>query len=169
MMSMKWLCLGLTMVFAVALGACSANPPAPSAQPQKPGAPAPTAEKPKVSIPAAAPAAPAAPAPVAAAPAAPAAAAPAAPAAPLDPLQQKLVGTSWKLGEIEAAFTDGSKVKLKGGPLKDIMPQGLDAKYTYERDPSGNGLITVSALGQTKKGTWDGEKLVMDGTAGVKQ
>jgi hypothetical protein len=73
------------------------------------------------------------------------------------------------LDEVEAAFIDGTKVKLKGGPLKDLLPQGLDAKYAYESDASGNGVITVSALGQTKKGTWDGEKLVVDGVAGVKQ
>lgn len=157
-------CLGVTLALAVVLGACSGSTTAPTVPPDKPVEKAPAAEKPKAPTPAPAPVAP----PPATSQAAPAPAA-AAPAANMDPLQQKLVGTSWKLDEIEAAFIDGSKVKLKGGPIKDFMPQGLDAKYTYERDPSGNGLITVSALGQSKKGTWDGEKLVMDGTAGVKQ
>jgi hypothetical protein len=29
--------------------------------------------------------------------------------------------------------------------------------------------VEVSAMGQTKTGTWDGTALVMDGEAGVKQ
>jgi hypothetical protein len=42
--------------------------------------------------------------------------------------------------------------------------KGMDATYTFKA-----GAVEVSAMGQTKTGTWDGTALVMDGEAGVKQ
>ncbi|MBI3117822.1 MAG: hypothetical protein HYZ00_03995 [Candidatus Hydrogenedentes bacterium] len=128
------------------------NLPAPA-----PAEPAPT---PAPAEPAPAPA-PAEPAP---APAPGAAAAPAAVPGELDPQQAKLIGTSWQVGDVEAAFQDGDTVMLKGGQIAGIMPDGLEAQYKYE-----GGKITLSALGQERTGTWDGEKLVVDGNVATKK
>jgi len=74
-----------------------------------------------------------------------------------------LIGTKWTIGEYEATFKDDKKVTLKGGALKLMAPNGLDADYTLV-----DGVLTVSAMGQKKEGTWDGTKLVVDGAEGVK-
>lgn len=132
------------------------NAPAPEA-PAAPEAP--------VAAPEVAPAPEPAPAPEA--PVMDGAAAPAAaPAVPgeVDPQLAKLIGTTWMIDDIEANFKDATTVALKGGPLAAIMPNGLDATYTYE-----NGTITVSAVGSTKTGTWDGTTLVIDGKTATKK
>ncbi len=79
----------------------------------------------------------------------------------VDPLHEKLIGTAWMLGDVHVQFLDAEKVVLKGGPLNALAPNGLTANYSYK-----DGLVEVSAIGQTKTGTWDGEKLVVDGTVG---
>ena len=80
-----------------------------------------------------------------------------------DPLQQKLIGTSWKLSDFEITFKDANKIWLKGGPLRDLAPAGLDAQYTYK-----DGTVEIVAMGQTKTGTWDGEQLMIEGLAATK-
>lgn len=102
------------------------------------------------------------------APAAPAAeaAAPPAPAGPADPLQEKLFGTSWKVDVYTLNFLDAQKVKISGGKITQLFPTGADAKYTFAKDEKGVGNITLSLLGLTQKGTWDGEKLVIQGKEG---
>ena len=155
-------CLSLLLVvaLAVALAACGGK----SEEAAKPPTPTPT------------PAATPTPAPPATVPSPPAVETATAPAAEtgeeeageksmteLDPLHAKLVGTAWMLGDIHVQFLDAEKVMLKGGPLNALAPNGLTAKYSYK-----DGLVEVSAIGQTKTGTWDGEKLVVDGTVGKK-
>ena len=76
-----------------------------------------------------------------------------------------LVGTSW-------AFEDGTSITvkdsetavIKGGVVALIAPDGLDAKLSFE-----DGNVTISAMGQSRTGTWDGETLEIDGNAATKQ
>jgi hypothetical protein len=86
------------------------------------------------------------------------------PAGAADATQQKLIGTTWQVGDIQVTFTSANKVKLAGGPIANAAPNGLDADYSYQ-----NGTLEVTALGQTKNGTWDGDKLVVDGNVAVKK
>ena len=92
----------------------------------------------------------------------------AAVASDADPLLQQLIGTTWTAGEYTVNFVDESKVKLQGGKLKDLFPQGMDALFTFEPNADGAATISVSALGQTTSGTWDGTNLVIDGEVAVK-
>lgn len=69
-----------------------------------------------------------------------------------------IAGTSWKIDEFEIAFKEDGAMVIKGGPLAAIMPNGAPGTYKIE-----GGQIEVSAVGQTKRGTWDGEKLIVDG------
>jgi hypothetical protein len=81
-----------------------------------------------------------------------------------DPLLEKLIGTSWQLGDFLVTFQDSGNVVIKGKPVEQIAPSGLPGKYSLN-----NGIIEISAMGQSKSGTWDGEKLVVDGMVGKKQ
>lgn len=75
---------------------------------------------------------------------------------------EKLIGTNWQVGDFKMEFQSEEAVKISGGALATIAPDGLDAEYTYE-----DGAIVLSAMGQTREGTWDGENLVIDGNEGV--
>lgn len=157
------LLVGCVGVLALVSG-CGGSDPAPAA-PAAPAASAPVeATAPVEAVaPAEAPAAEAA----AAAPAP--AAAPAAEAAPVadgavDGQLQKLVGTKWKWTDFDLHFKDEKTVSLNGGPLTMITGgKGLDATFSYV-----GGKLEVTAMGQTKVGTWDGEALVVDGSAATK-
>lgn len=150
----KWMCFGVAVMMVVMLGACggkceeSKTPPVtPVATPQTP-----------------APAAPAVAAPAAASGVPGTAPAAAVVAAPTDPNHQKLIGTHWMVGDFDVTFQDAQTLMVKGGPLAQTAPNGLQAKYSYE-----NGILKVIAMGQAKTGTWDGAKLVVDGKEGVRQ
>lgn len=88
---------------------------------------------------------------------------PPAPETPADPIQRKLVGTRWEVGGFEIGFLDAKKLLLKGGPLRDLAPAGLEVPYVYKE-----GALEIKALGQTRTGTWDGEQLLIDGIAAQK-
>ena len=75
-----------------------------------------------------------------------------------------LVGTTWIVGEYTARFLGPDKVYIGGKPLAEIAPEGLEADYTYK-----DGRLEISAADKVKTGTWDGDKLVVDGAVGVKQ
>jgi hypothetical protein len=79
------------------------------------------------------------------------------------PVMDGLVGSKWTYEEIELTFKEGNKVHLKGGPLAALAPDGTDADYTLK-----DGAIEVSVMGETYSGTFDGEKLIVDGTEAVK-
>lgn len=94
-----------------------------------------------------------------------AAAIPTGPAGPAkDANHQKLVGTHWTVGDFDVTVVDTGTMLIKGGPIAQSAPNGLKARYSYE-----NGIIKVMAMGTAKTGTWDGEKLVVDGKDGVRQ
>lgn len=154
------LCFAVCMMLAVV--ACSPAGTDSTAPKEEAPAVAPDAAPEAAPATEAAPAAPAEAAPVAApveaAPAtAPAADAAAAPAAAGDPAA--LVGTTWKLGDFTINFKDAAKVNIKGGPF----PDGMDADYKVE-----NGNLSVSVMGQTKTGKWDGTTLTIDDKAAEK-
>lgn len=75
-----------------------------------------------------------------------------------------LVGTKWEYDGINLEFKEGNKVFLKGGPLAAFAPDGTEAEYTLEGE-----VFTVSVLGQEYSGTYDGTKLVVDGTEATMQ
>lgn len=75
-----------------------------------------------------------------------------------------LVGTKWEYDGINLEFKEGNKVFLKGGPLAAFAPDGTEAEYTLEGD-----TFTVSVLGQEYSGTYDGTKLIVDGTEATMQ
>ena len=82
-----------------------------------------------------------------------------------DPQHALLIGTTWTLGDMELNFKDASTLTISGGPVAMLAPDGLDAAYTYAA-----GALEVSAVGQTRTGTWDGSALTFDGqTAERKQ
>ena len=148
---------------AVALSAAVLTGCGGSAEPSPAPAPKVTTPAPAAAPAAAAPAAEAAPA---AADAGAVMMAPAATPAPAgaDPVQAKLFNTSWLVGDFEVTFIDQAKMTIKGGPLTAIAPNGLEANYSYNA-----GIIEVTAMGTTKTGTWDGEKLVVDGNEGKRK
>lgn len=91
--------------------------------------------------------------------------APAAAAATVDPAVQKLIGTTWTLPDgLELSFTDGKTAKVKGGIVASLAPNGIDASFTHT-----NGTLEFKAMGQTRTGTWDGEKLTLDGAVATKK
>jgi len=75
----------------------------------------------------------------------------------------ELVGTKWNVGEYEVEFKNNTTVLVKGGQINDLAPEGVEGAYTLE-----DGRIEVEVLGETRVGTWDGEKLVVDGAEGTK-
>lgn len=86
-----------------------------------------------------------------------------APAAGGDDTAAKLIGTKWEIGEYKLDFKDDKTVHLNGGQLTLLTGgQGLNGSYTLV-----DGKLTVSAMGQTREGSWDGAKLVFDGTEGT--
>jgi hypothetical protein len=75
-----------------------------------------------------------------------------------------LVGTKWKLDEYVIEFQDDTQVLVKGGQIATLMPDGATGEYKIE-----DGKFSVSILGMTKSGTWDGDKLVVDGVEAIAQ
>ncbi len=75
-----------------------------------------------------------------------------------------LAGTKWQLGEYVVDFKDDGKVLVKGGQIATLMPDGAEGEYKVE-----DGKFSVSVLGQSFNGTWDGSKLVVDGNEAVPQ
>ncbi len=75
-----------------------------------------------------------------------------------------LSGTKWQLGEYVVDFKDDGKVLVKGGQIATLMPDGAEGEYKVE-----DGKFSVSVLGQSFNGTWDGSKLVVDGNEAVPQ
>lgn len=106
--------------------------------------------------------------PPAAPPAAEAPAEPAGESAEAEPAAAEggtgLAGTTWKMDDYVVEFQDESQVLVKGGQIAQLMPDGASGEYKVE-----DGKFSISILGMTKSGTWDGEKLVVDGTEAVPQ
>ena len=84
---------------------------------------------------------------------------PSPPAKAGDP--QALVDTTWELGPYVVAFQPENKTLVTGRGVP--IPGGVQGEY----EASPDGIVRVSAAGQTHYGTWDGSILVMDGVTGV--
>ncbi len=155
----------ITVVLLAALTGATLEGCGREAPPQQTAAPdplAPAVTVPPLPAPAAQPEAP----PVPAEAPAPEEAAPAeAPAPPRDPaeLHQALVGTAWRIGDMEIAFLDEKKVFAKGGMVADLTLEGLTASYALD-----NGVITATAAGRTLTAEWDGQKLRVAGKEAVR-
>jgi len=168
MIMIKLTHFALMLCVALSLAACggqqaAAPAPAPEAKTEAPTAPAAPVET--------APAAEAPAAPAEAMPTEEAAAAPAIDGAVTPPADgaaaagtNALVGTKWEFGDYKVNFKDDKTVHLNGGQLTLLTGgQGLDATYTLK-----DGELEVQVMGQTRKGTWDGTKLVFDNVDGTK-
>ena len=55
-------------------------------------------------------------------------------------------------------------MSLKGGPVEALFPDGTKVPYSLT-----DGVIKVELMGTTYAGSWDGAKLVVDGTEATKQ
>lgn len=75
-----------------------------------------------------------------------------------------LVGTTWQIGDFTVEFKDDSQVLVKGGQIATLMPDGAMGEYKVE-----DGKFSVSILGMTKSGTWDGQKLIIDDAEAIPQ
>jgi len=71
---------------------------------------------------------------------------------------EALVGTTWLAGDFTVTFHEPPEILIEGGPLQETDPEGIIGHYTFE-----NGLVTVTAQGETRTGSWDGERLIVDG------
>lgn len=80
----------------------------------------------------------------------------------LDPLHRKLVGTQWRINDIEVEFLGPEKVFVQGGVLTEFYPDGTEARYTY-----ADGAVVVSVMGQSTEAQWDGEQLRVGGMPAV--
>ena len=68
-----------------------------------------------------------------------------------------LAGTTWKLDEYIVEFQDESRALVKGGQIATLMPDGAMGEYKVE-----DGKFSISILGMTLDGSWDGETLIVD-------
>ena len=75
-----------------------------------------------------------------------------------------LKGTKWEVGGNLLEFQDGFKILLTSEQLSKRHPNGLGGTYEVK----GKKLI-ITIMGGTSDGSWDGEKLTLDGKPGVKQ
>lgn len=74
-----------------------------------------------------------------------------------------LVGTTWAIGETILTFKDETKVFAKGGLIAQIAPDGLEATWSL------NGtVLEMSAMGETRAGTFDGATLTLGGVTATK-
>lgn len=55
-------------------------------------------------------------------------------------------------------------MNLKGGALESFAPDGMEVDYKVT-----DGVVEVELMGTTYAGTWNGAKLVVDGTEAIKQ
>ncbi len=84
----------------------------------------------------------------------------------VETLQQQLIGTSWMIGDYHVSFKDNNKAIVKGEPIHDLYPDGVEATYSLKE----NGDFVINAkkenLDETKIGIWNGKELVVDNRKG---
>jgi len=150
----KFAVLMLALVIVIGIGACSKSQPEPEQEPVTPAPEAPAPEE--------APAA-TAPAPEAPADMAPATAAPAADANDQTVTASSFVGTKWQFDQVVLDVKDETTIKVSGGPVDKLAPNGLDVKYTLK-----DGTFSAMFMGKPVPGTFDGTTLVIDGKPTVR-
>jgi hypothetical protein len=77
---------------------------------------------------------------------------------PTDPVHRKLVGTAWRVKELEARFLNARQIHVRGPQTEPYAPGGITAKYKYD-----NGSIELNILGQPFACVWDGTVLTING------
>ena len=167
----QWMGVSLITVLVLALSACggqAGTDKAGSSEGAKaaPAAPMATDAPPEGSSPAAAmkEAADAAAAKAAAPPAAATGDAPVEAAAsdvPAAPAASGIVGTIWKVGEFTIKFEADGVIRVKGGSVPAILPNGLEGSYMLKDD----GSLELNAGGSSFSGSFSDGKLTVDGTA----
>jgi hypothetical protein len=83
----------------------------------------------------------------------------AAPVATTNPTPAKisLAGTSWTWQNFLISFTDEKNALVRGPAVVSSYPTGLDATYTLK-----DSVVEVHALDEIRKGTFDGQKLIIE-------
>jgi hypothetical protein len=77
---------------------------------------------------------------------------------PADPVHRKLVGTAWRVKDLEARFLNARQIHVRGPQTEPYAPGGITAKYKYD-----NGRIELNILGQPFACVWDGTVLTING------
>lgn len=79
----------------------------------------------------------------------------------------KLVGTTWVFEDgTTFKFKDTETLNITGGAVSFLGDNGVDASLEYDEE---TGVFELSAMGQSREGTWDGETLTVDGNAATMQ
>ena len=71
----------------------------------------------------------------------------------------ELIGTKWAIDDFVLEFREGGEVHVSGDGVP--IPGGVLGEYSVTE-----GVVEVSAAGQTHRGIWDGERLEMSGFEG---
>ena len=79
---------------------------------------------------------------------------------PSDPVHRKLVGTAWKVKDLEARFLNARQIHVRGPQVEPYAPGGITAKYSYDA-----GKIGLNILGKPFECVWDGTTLTINGMA----
>ena len=75
-----------------------------------------------------------------------------------DPVHRKLVGTAWRVKDLEARFLNAHQIHVRGPQTEPYAPGGITAKYTYDA-----GKIELNILGKPFACVWDGTTLTING------
>lgn len=75
-----------------------------------------------------------------------------------------LAGTTWQLDEYVVEFQDDRRVLVKGGQIATLMPDGAMGEYKVE-----DGKFSISILGMSLDGSWDGQTLIVNDTEAIPQ
>ena len=76
--------------------------------------------------------------------------------------EEQLIGTVWRLEEFHLTFQEPPDVVIRGEIIEQEGYDEVTGVYTVDED----GIIRVSALNESRVGTWDGENLIIDGITG---
>ncbi len=81
---------------------------------------------------------------------------------------EQLIGTDWIVGDMVVSFKDAGSLVVRGGVVDEMAPDGVQGSYTVT---NGNVEVLVEIMGEqhVRRGTWDGERLVVDGTPAIRQ
>lgn len=77
---------------------------------------------------------------------------------PVDPVHRKLVGTAWRVKDLEARFLNAGQIHVRGPQTEPYAPGGITAKYKYDA-----GKIELNVLGKPFACVWDGTALTING------
>jgi hypothetical protein len=82
---------------------------------------------------------------------------------PTDPIHAKLIGSAWKIQDMEIRFLSGDKMHVLGAKITPYSPGGITTRYRYS-----SGQMEINVMGQPFALTWDGTTLAVNGLAATK-